>query len=505
MTTPPEPGRAKAAPSTEPRPSGTVRARMYYGSPLRGYALALAFFGFACICRIVQLRGGFQTPFLALYPAIALVSFLAGVGPGLATILLGALFAKRFFAYPLDVVNWIFLAVLGPSAVVVFAHLRHVREQGRRAARQLARFKFIGDHASDWILLLRESGQIIYANHRAFGDLGCSESELVGRHIESLVPKEQRSKLTALIQGSISGSVNPIEIAFERRDGSVVMMELGCTAVLTPDDRVIYAMARDIGERKSIDQKMQEVRRWESLGVLAGGIAHDFNNLLTSIMGSASLARELVPQDHEVSPLLGSIVSASERSADLVRLLLATSGYYSRSSEPVQLDQVLTWVLANRMLPPRVRVVPDVGPASVTGDRRTFDTLLWSLITNAAESYGEKGGEVRVTIRQGLPLNSAGASFEEGDPGPQECLCLTVEDEGAGMPAEVLERAFDPFYSTKFPGRGLGLPAVRGIVRAHSGKLWVRTAPGKGTRVEVWLPATKLEPEEVTGEEAEPA
>jgi signal transduction histidine kinase len=134
----------------------------------------------------------------------------------------------------------------------------------------------------------------------------------------------------------------------------------------------------------------------------------------------------------------------------------------------------------------------------LTGDRRAFETLLWSLIMNAAEAYGEKGGDVRVTIRQGLPSYAAGASFEEGDPDPGECLCLAVEDAGSGMPPEVLERAFDPFYTTKFTGRGLGLPAVRGIVRAHSGKLWLRTEPGKGTRVEVWLPATTLESRELT-------
>jgi PAS domain S-box-containing protein len=471
---------------------------MYYGPPLRGYALAVAVFVLACIFRVVQLRGGFQTPFLALYPAIALVSFLAGVGPGLATIVFGAIFANRFFAHPMDPLNWVALAILGPSAVLGFAHLREIREQGRAAARELARFKFMGDHASDWILLLRESGHIIYANYRASGDLGWSESELVGRHIESLAPKDQRARLAALLRGSRSGPVNPIEIAFERVDGAVAPMELGCTAVLTPDDRVIYAVARDIGERKIIDQRVQEVRRWESLGVLAGGIAHDFNNLLTSILGSASLAKELVPAEHEVSGLLGSIVSASERSADLVRLLLATSGYRSRSSESVQLDQVLNWVLANRPLPPRVRVLPDVDPSPLTGDRRAFETLLWSLILNAAEAYGDRGGDVRVTIRQGLPSYPGGASFEEGDPGPGECLCLIVEDAGSGMPAEILERAFDPFFSTKFTGRGLGLPAVRGIVRAHSGKLWLRTEPGKGTRVEVWLPATKLEPKELT-------
>jgi PAS domain S-box-containing protein len=493
MTTRLDSGRVDTTPSTGSGLKGRFRARVYYGSPLRGYSLAVAFFLFACLLRVVQLRGGFQTPFLALYLAIALVSFLAGVGPGLATLILGVLFANRFVGHPLAPVNWIALAVFGPSAVLGFAHLRQIREQGLAAARELARFKFMGDHASDWILLLRESGHIIYANRRAFGDMGWSDGELVGRRLESLVPEEQRARLAALLKGSMSGAVNPIEIAFERVDGSVATMELGCTAVLTPDDRVIYAVARDVGERKSIDRKLQEVRRWESLGVLAGGIAHDFNNMLTSILGNASLAKELVPADHELSPLLAGIVSASERSADLVRLLLATSGYRSRSSESAQLDQVLNWVLANRQLPPRVRVLSDVGPAPLSGDRRAFETLLWSLIMNAAEAYGDQGGDVQVTIRHGLPSYTAGASFEEGEPGPEECLCLIVEDAGSGMPPEVLDRAFDPFYSTKFTGRGLGLPAVRGIVRAHSGKLWLRTEPGKGTRVEVWLPAMKLE------------
>lgn len=101
---------------------------------------------------------------------------------------------------------------------------------------------------------------------------------------------------------------------------------------------------------------------------------------------------------------------------------------------------------------------------------------------------------VRVTFRlgpapHGAPRNSD-VSFSEGDAGPGECLGIIVEDAGCGMPPEVLARAFDPFFSTKFPGRGLGLPAVRGLVRAYSGKLLLETAQGRGTRVEVWLPGT---------------
>jgi signal transduction histidine kinase len=95
---------------------------------------------------------------------------------------------------------------------------------------------------------------------------------------------------------------------------------------------------------------------------------------------------------------------------------------------------------------------------------------------------------VRVTIRYGIARRGEDASFEEGDAGSGECLGIVIEDSGCGMEPKVLERVFDPFFSTKFTGRGLGLPAVRGIVRAHSGKLLLQTKAGLGTRVEVWLP-----------------
>jgi len=247
-------------------------------------------------------------------------------------------------------------------------------------------------------------------------------------------------------------------------------------------------VARDIGARKQIEQKLREVRHWESLGVLAGGLAHDFNNLLTSILGYATLAKEALPDGHEALPMLDSIVSAGERSAELVRMMLASAGYRPRYNERLDLYQLLDWMLVNRPLPTNVRVSREVESTFFTGDRRSFDTLLWSLISNAAEAYGKNEGVVHVTIRPGAAPLASKAAFEEGDAGPGACLGIIVEDSGCGMGPDVLDRAFDPFFSTKFTGRGLGLPAVRGIVRAYSGKLLVVTAAGQGTRVEVWLP-----------------
>ncbi len=476
--------------------SGRETTVLHFGPPLFGYAVALVLIALGGILRVEQIRVDFQAPFLLVYPSIALVSFMAGAGTGLAATAMAALFAGLFFPLAPGALSWVALAVFGPALAVGFARLRQMRERTRAAARELARFKFIGDRASDWILLLRESGQIDYANRRACQDLGWTERELAGRHIESLVPEPQKPHLRELLEKAQSGLAKPVEITFERRDKSPAPIELGCTAVHTKDDRVMYLAARDVGERKRIDRKLREVRHWESLEVMAGGLAHEFNNLLTSILGSASFAKEIIPADHRAARLLDDIVSAGERSAELVRLLLATSGYQLRYKEPVQFDRLLDRLLANRPPPPKVRVSTEADAAPFTCDRRSLETLLRSLIANAVEACGDEGGEVRVTIGHGaVPAGKAEAAeeagFEEGDVDAGECVSIAVEDNGCGMGREILERAFDPFFTTKFTGRGLGLPAVRGIVRACKGRLRLNTAEGRGTRVEVWLPVEK--------------
>jgi PAS domain S-box-containing protein len=481
--------------SSSGAPPVVLRAKLHYGPPLFGYTLAVALIIVSGALRLALIKQQPWAPFLYFYPAVAVTSFLGGAGPGMLSTFLGAVFAFFLFPEPPTPQSWLALAVLGPLFSTGFAHLRLLRDQHAAAAKELASFKFIGDHASDWILLLDSGGRIRYANLRACTELGWTNSELAGRPIDSFVPEPERPSLANLLEAARSGAARPIELTFQRRDQTLALIELGCTGVRTGEAHVIHAAARDISERKRmeherkrIEERLREVRHWESLGLMAGGLAHDFNNLLTSIIGYASLARNSLPTDHEAKPMLDNIIEAGENSADLVRMLLATAGYRPRFNEQLQLDQLLEWILANRSLPANVTVTREVSATVCNGDRRSFETLLWSLILNAAESYGQAGGVVRVAIETALAPQTTKASFEEGDTGAAECLGIIVEDTGCGMTPEVLERAFDPFFTTKLPGRGLGLPAVRGIVRAYSGKLLVETAPARGTRVEAWLP-----------------
>jgi PAS domain S-box-containing protein len=394
------------------------------------------------------------------------------------------------FPYTPAALNWIALALLGPVFALSVGHLRWLRDRNRAIGRELLNFKLIGDHATDWNLLLDDSLRIRYVNLRAATDLGWSGDELHGRSIDVLVPEAHHAVLRAAIDAAGSGAAKPVEIAFARHAGVPAEMEVSCSAVDTEQGHVTHIAARDVAERKELARKLAELRHWESLRTLAGGLAHEFNNQFTGILGNASLAKQTLPPGHESVWMLDAVIASSQRSAELVQMMLATAGYMPRAKARLDLAEVMDSALRNRKLPDGVRIVKDAGEVTALGDRATFETLFRNLISNAAEAYGEAGGEISVAIRRSHPPSPVPNALvvEDGAAGSGECVGIIVEDHAGGMTREVIDHAFEPFYTTKFAGRGLGLPAVRGIVRAHSGKLILATAVGHGTRVEVWLP-----------------
>jgi PAS domain S-box-containing protein len=439
------------------------------------------------MCLAMMSNGDYRGPFILFYPVIALVSFLGGAGPGFLAMAGGALFSFALFPQFPTFGNWIILAALGPLLATGFAYMREIHETSRSAAAESARLRYISDHVSDWIFLTGESGVIQFANATACRELGFSTEQLAGRTIESLTPEWQRADVRDLLAQSAKGKALRSEIVFERRDGSMAHVEVGCTAVRANGEMIVHFAARDITERRQLEKTLRDARQWESMRVLAGGVAHDFNNLLTSIMGNAALARQALT-GNAAAGLLADVERAGERAAELVRMMLATAGYRPSYNAWLRMDRLLDGVLESHPIPEHIRLSGNVPAFLFSGDRQSLEILLWSLIANAAESYGESPGEVTVCICSGAASPGPKENFEEGEVGQQQCLHIAVEDHGCGMTQEVLEKAFDPFFTTKFTGRGLGLPAVRGIVRSYSGRLGLKTAPGEGTRVEVWLP-----------------
>jgi PAS domain S-box-containing protein len=238
------------------------------------------------------------------------------------------------------------------------------------------------------------------------------------------------------------------------------------------------AAVTDVHERKLLEAQLQHDDKVDSLGVLAGGVAHDFNNLLVGILGNASLAQDAASP--AVRGYLERIESAAQRAAALTRQMLAYAGKQQFVFAQLDISSEIREVLAlvRSSLHPSIHLELDLDAhlPPVKADQGQIQQVVMNLLINAGEAVSAEGGRIRVTTS----ADAAGRS-----------VSLCVEDNGCGMTPEVKARIFDPFFTTKFMGRGLGLAAVMGIVRAHLGAIEVESVPGSGTVFRVRFPAAQ--------------
>jgi two-component system cell cycle sensor histidine kinase/response regulator CckA len=248
-------------------------------------------------------------------------------------------------------------------------------------------------------------------------------------------------------------------------------------------------------ERRLLEARMQQAQKLESLGVLAGGIAHDFNNLLTGVLGNVDMARERLPEASPVRHSLDQAQTAARRAAELAQQMLAYSGRGRFTTETIDLNRLVgdTVQLVEASISKKAELRFQLGPSlpAIGADAVQLRQVIMNLVINASEALGDHGG--RITITTGVAHKDAdGLSSpwltEELPAG--DYVSLEVTDTGDGMDASTLARVFDPFFSTKFTGRGLGLATVLGIVRSHRGSIQVDSEPGLGSSFRVLLPAS---------------
>jgi two-component system, cell cycle sensor histidine kinase and response regulator CckA len=310
---------------------------------------------------------------------------------------------------------------------------------------------------------------------------------------------ESRAALAAALERAEHGEAYALELELRTAQGRPIRVHATGTAEMA-DDRVtkIYGSFRDITlehaaeqEREKLGRKMLDAQKLESLGVLAGGIAHDFNNLLTVILANASFARF---DGHENDERLANIEVAARRAADLCRQMLAYAGKGSFIVQRIDLGELvhdttqLLQVSISKKARLKLALVPALPP--VHGDVSQLRQLVMNLVINASEAIGDANGEIRIATRRARPEAPASGAIHSFDVPAGECVCLEVADTGHGMNPDTLARIFDPFFTTKFAGRGLGLAAVLGIVRAHHGALTVQSEPGRGSTFRLYLPAS---------------
>jgi PAS domain S-box-containing protein len=374
-----------------------------------------------------------------------------------------------------------------------------------------ARFRLMFERSSDAVLLLDTStNRFVEYNKAALDMMRCSREELSELHPAELSPPAQPDgrlsfeKANAMIASAIAKGSHRFEWIHRSPHRGDFPVEVLLTPIQEGQAPVLLVVWRDVTERKLAEEALRQAQRLESLGVLAGGLAHDFNNLLTVIAGNLALVGARLDRGHEAAPHLAQIEAAVFRAAELTRQMLAYAGKGAFLIAPVDLSRTVREIaeLLRVSIPGRVEIASELAAVpAVNADRAQLQQVVMNLVTNAGEAIGDADG--RITLRTSVevldePFLASELQGQELAPG--RYVRLEVADTGHGMTPEVLAHIFDPFFSTKRPGRGLGLSALVGIVRAHRGGLRVRSAPGAGTTFQVYFPAT-----ETAASSAEPA
>jgi len=330
---------------------------------------------------------------------------------------------------------------------------------------------------TDAVVVCDTSGLVLRTNPAALAVFGFDPSGMEAAAIlERLqIPGASNVCHRALAGEAVAGTEVP---ALHRT------FEISSSPMRDAGGEVIGAVTivRDITEKKHAEQRLEQARKLESIARLAGGIAHDFNNILTAVSGNISLALEESCPDCETRSILPAALESVQRAACLTRQLLAYAGKGAFVRKPVCVSMVGEQAVAILLpsLPRRIRLLTDFASdlPPVLMDPGQMEQLFSNLILNAVEAIPDDQPGI-VTVRTSLQGDSIG---------------IEVSDNGCGIDVETQQRIFDPFFSTKFPGRGLGLAAVEGIVRTLTGRIAVDSTVGRGTRVGLFLPVSKTAP-----------
>ena len=334
-------------------------------------------------------------------------------------------------------------------------------------------------------------GEVILWNRIAERMFGWTADEVLGRR-PPIVPREDQhefDRLLALLGDQVDAI--PRRATCVRRDGSQVDFTSTLVPIRDPQRRVIGASWAifEPGLVEPTEASGPGPYRMEALGRFAAGVAHDVNNVLTAISGYAELLGQQVPLQSPAQDDVREIRRATERAAGLMRQLLTFGRRLRQNWESVDIDEVVAAVepmlrrLAGNAI--EVVVIRSGGPDPILADRGQLEQILTNLVVNAQDAM-PGGGRITIATAQVL-LDDAFVEHHQGaTPGPH--VRLTIRDTGIGMDDETLAHVFEPYFTTKPKGTGLGLATVYGAVKQHGGYILAESAPGGGTTITVYLP-----------------
>jgi PAS domain S-box-containing protein len=358
------------------------------------------------------------------------------------------------------------------------------------------KLRAITDTAEDAIIMTDDEKKVTYWNPAAERMFGYSRDEIMGKDVAVIILPRYREGLNRDYQIFVETGQGPLLGKVRERlalynGGKEFPTEFCFSGIKIKGRWHAVTIARDITERKSLEEQLRQAQKMEAIGTLAGGVAHDFNNILTVILGFATIMRKDIAADSPLAAPLGHILSAGERAANLTRSLLAFSRKQAMELKNVDMNQVIldTHKLLSRLLREdtelRIKTAETVLP--IKADAGQIGQILLNLISNAAQAMPD-GGMVSINAKA-IELDQAFIKAH-GFGKPGSYALLSVSDTGAGMDEETRQRIFEPFFTTKGigEGTGLGLSIVYGIVKQHGGYVNCYSEPGKGTTFRIYIP-----------------
>lgn len=361
-------------------------------------------------------------------------------------------------------------------------------------------FRLTFESAKDAIFWVDpESGLIVRCNKAAEILLEKTREDMVGSPVLSLHPAEHVSLYARRFRDNLAqGGAVDQRAEMLSNSGRVIPVEISLSLTSVGGKTLVQQVVRDVTDRNRMMRLIGQAQKMEALGTLAGGIAHDFNNILYVIVGFAELALEDAPPESLLESNLNQIVQAANRAKDVVAQIRAFSRMQDQEKRLIDVGSFIreTLTLLRSSLPAAIEVQyeleGELGPVLV--DPSCIHQILMNLGSNAAHAMRERGGILRVTA---APL-TADHGCDRQVPGllPGRYVKLTVVDTGHGMPPEVRDRIFEPYFTTKKPGEGsgLGLAAIHGMVTSEGGTITVESEPRKGATFHVFLPVLEPEP-----------
>jgi len=368
------------------------------------------------------------------------------------------------------------------------------RTRAEAAARQSEeRFHELLENTKDILFTLDLEGNVTFLNKSAEDVLGWSRSEARQINIKSLVAPEHLNLCSQMMQRIVNEEpLQHFEISMQRKDGRKVLLQVSARLIRSNGRKEgVQGIARDVTERRHLENMVQQAQKLEAIGRLSGGLAHDFNNLFCVISGHTELMSERLESDHPAFRNLAQIKKAVDSASSLTRQLLAFSRKQVFHPRVLDLNGVVleTQKLMGRLVGGHIELFTSLNPQlrHVRVDPVQMEQVLLNLVLNARDAMATSG---KLTIATSNVDLEEGARSKRAIVPAGNYVVLSVTDNGCGMDEETQSRIFEPFYTTKELGKGtgLGLASVYGIVKQSGGFIWVYSEPGQGTTIKVYLP-----------------